>query len=67
MSKPKAIAKPPSQAPRTSKRDPIVESIESILALLRGVGPVLIGSSPNQAEITDLIAQLKDPKTKEEC
>jgi len=44
-----------------------VESIESILALLRGVGPVLIGSSPNQAEITDLIAQLKDPKTKEEC
>ena len=67
MSKPKAIAKPSSQAPQTPKRDPIVESIESILALLRGIGPVLIGSSPNQAEITDLVAQLKDPKSKEEC
>ena len=64
MSKPKAIAKPVS---RTPKRDPVIDSIDSILALLRGVGPVLIGSSPNQAEITDLVAQLKDPKSKEEC
>ena len=67
MSKPKAIAKLPSRAPQTPKRDPIAESIESILALIRGIGPVLIGSSPNQAEIADLVAQLKDPKPKEEC
>lgn len=39
----------------------IGESLKSILALLRGVGPVLVGSAPNGAEVQKLLDGLKDP------
>lgn len=39
----------------------VVESVKSILALLHGVGPVLVGSAPNGAEVQKLVDALKDP------
>lgn len=48
----------PSAAKAPSRAE---ESLKSILALLRGVGPVLVGSAPNGAEVQKLVDALKDP------
>jgi hypothetical protein len=46
---------------RSAKADPVAESVASILALLRGVGPVLVGSSPDPETVKQLLSDLKEP------
>jgi hypothetical protein len=63
-------AVPPKKVTKPTNSDHVadlVESVQSILALLRGVGPVLVGSAPDQAAVTDLIAGLKDPVAPKEA
>jgi hypothetical protein len=62
-------AVPPKRVTKPTNSDHVaglVESVQSILVLLRGVGPVLVGSAPDQAAVTDLLAGLKDPVPKED-
>lgn len=57
----------PTKKPAVTKpkATPIEDSIESILELLRGVGPVLVGSSPDPQTVQALLDGLKGPYTKE--
>jgi hypothetical protein len=56
----------PLPEPEPNDDDDLVKSVESVVALLRGLESVLIGSSPDQETVRKLYANLRGPNTKEE-